>query len=268
MKHLLFLPLVLMTATLLSAQELQFHYDPRHTLDPSHNAHNYPSLFFQFFKNQDSGRSLKKTLDHSEKRVTFSRRHVFRISLKPGSFLLQAKADFQGASHNVSQAYLQISQSFRCWKPRIFLSFQYSGGLGVTEPKQYSYYINNAFSLGLSYPFQWKGAWLSAVLDYKYIPYTKPTHDPLFTLYWWSGYFHYKVEFSGDFSTWTENKDHGDAYTAGQRGKRFFFFAEPQLWYNVNKTFSLGTRINMYYHINTSDDRFQVYPTAAVRCKL
>jgi hypothetical protein len=268
MKRLLFLPLILMAATLLSAQELQLHYDPRHTLDPSHNAHNYPSLFFQFFRNQDSGKAPKKTLYLSEKRVTFSRRHVFRISIKPGSFLLQAKADFQGASHNISQAYIQVSQSFRCWKPPIFLSLQYSGGLGVTEPKQYSYYLNNAFSLGLSYPFQWKGAWLSAVLNYKYIPYAKPTHDPLFTLYWWSGYFHYKVEFAGDFSTWTENKDHGDIYTAGQRGKRFFFFAEPQLWYNVNKIFSLGTRINMYYHVNTPDDRFQVYPTAAVRCKL
>ena len=246
MKRLLFLPLALMAITTLSAQELQLHYDPRHTLDPSHNAHNYPSLFFQYFKNQDSGKSF----------------------IKPGSFLLQAKADFQGAGHNISQAYIQVSQSIRCWKPPVFLSLQYSGGLGITEPKQYSYYINNTFSIGLAYPFQWKGAWLSAVLNYKYILYAKPTHDPLFTLYWWSGYFHYKVEFAGDFSVWTENKDHGDVYTAGHRGKRFFFFAEPQLWYNIDKTFSLGTRIDMYYHINTPDDRFQVYPTAAVRCKL
>ena len=246
MKRLLFLSLALMATTLLPAQELQLHYDLRHTLAPSRNPHNYPSLFFQFFKNQDSGKTF----------------------VKPGSFLLQAKADFQGASHNISQAYIQISQSFRCWAPHIFLSLQYSGGLGVTDPKQYSYYINNAFSLGLSYPFQWKGAWLSAVLNYKYIPYAKSTHDPLFTLYWWSGYFHYKVEFAGDFSAWTENKDHGDAYTAGQQGKRFFFFAEPQLWYNINKTFSLGTKINMYYHINIPDDSFQAYPTAAVRCKL
>jgi len=246
MKRLLFLSLALIATTLLPAQELQLHYDPRHTLDPSHNAHNYPTIYFQYFKDQDSG-------------------HAF---IKPGSFLLKIQTDLQGAGHNISQAYIQISQSFRCWKPPVFLSLQYSGGLGVTDPKQYSYYINNAFSLGLSYPFQWKGAWLSAVLDYKYIPYAKPTHDPLFTLYWWSGYFHYKLEFAGDFSAWTENKDHGDAYTAGQRGKRFFFFAEPQLWYNINKTFSLGTKINMYYHINIPDDRFQTYPTLAVRCKL
>jgi len=268
MKHLLFLPLALVAAATLSAQELQLHYDPRHTLDPSQYAHNFPTLYFQYFKNQDSGYTPKKSLDLSEKRDTFSQRPVFRISIKPGSFLLKVQTDLQGASHNIGQTYIQVSQSFRCWKPPVFLSLQYSGGLGVTEPKEYSYYINNAFSLGLSYPFQWKGAWLSAVLNYKYIPYPKPTHDPLFTLYWWSGYFHYKLEFSGDFSIWTENKDHGDAYTAGQRGKRFFFFAEPQLWYNINKTFSLGTKINAYYHINTPDDRLQVYPTAGVRCKL
>ncbi|HVU59054.1 MAG TPA: DUF5020 family protein [Puia sp.] len=246
MKHLLLLPLALVATNILSAQELQLHYDPRHTLDPAHNAHNYPTIYFQYFKNQDSGKSF----------------------IKPGSFLLKIQTDLRGAGYNISQAYIQVSQSFRCWKPPVFLSLQYSGGLGVTEPKQYSYYINNAFSLGLSYSFQWKGAWLSAMLNYKFMPYAKPTHDPLFTLYWWSGYFHYKVAFAGDFSIWTENKDHGDISTAGRQGKRFFFFAEPQLWYNINKIVSLGTKINMYYHINTQDGLFQVYPTAAVRCKL
>src|SRR5882762_1613767 len=118
----------------LSAQDLQLHYDPRHTLDPAHNAKNFPTLYFQYFKNQDSGKAF----------------------IKPGSFLLKVQADLQGNDHNIGQTYLQVSQSFRCWKPKIFLSLQYSGGLGVTEPKQYSFYINNTWSAGLAYPFQWK----------------------------------------------------------------------------------------------------------------
>jgi len=117
---------------------------------------------------------------------------------------------------------LQVSQSFRCWKPKIFLSLQYSGGLGVTEPKQYSFYINNTWSAGLAYPFQWKGAWLSAVLNYKFTPYSKPSMIPASPFNWWAGYFHYKLGILRDFSVWTENKDHGDSYTTGQRGKRFF----------------------------------------------
>ncbi len=90
----------------------------------------------------------------------------------------------------------------------------------------------------------------------------------LITLYWGKGLWNYKAEFSGDFSIWTENKSHGDSQTEGLRGKRFFFFAEPQFWYNLNKAFALGTKINMNYHLLTTEDVLQVYPTIAVRCKI
>ena len=231
------LSLLLLIGPGLSAQDLQLHYDARQ---------HFPSLYFQYFKAQDSGKAF----------------------IKPGSFLLKTQVDMSGPGNNIAKAYIQVSQSFRFWKPKIFLSLQYNGGLGVTEPKQYSYYINNAWSIGLEYPFRWKGAWLSAVLDYKYIPYARPSHDPFFTFYWWSGYLHYKLEFSGDFSVWTENKDHGDASTKGLQGKRLLFFGEPQCWWNFNKVMAAGTKINLFYHINTTADVFQVYPTVAVRFKL
>jgi hypothetical protein len=69
-------------------------------------------------------------------------------------------------------------------------------------------------------------------------------------------------------SIWTENKNHGDDYTKDLRGKRFSFFAEPQFWYNINKAFALGTKINMNYHVLTTDNIFQVYPAIALKCKL
>lgn len=232
--------------TFLRAQDLQLHYDLRHTVDPAHTTGNFPTIYFQYFKSCDSG-------------------HAF---IKPGSFLLKTEADLLGAGHNIGKFYFQVSQSVRCWKPPIFLSLQYSGGLGVTEPKQYSYYINNTFSAGAQIPFHWKGAWFSSILYYKYVPYTRPSYDPLYTFYWWKGLVHYKWEFAGDFSCWTENKDHGDDYTSGMKGKRFFFFAEPQLWYNINKVIAAGTKINMFYHVNTNDDVFQTYPAIALKCKL
>jgi Domain of unknown function (DUF5020) len=228
------------------SQTLQLHFDTRHTIDPKRNPKNFPTLYFEYFKSQDSGKSF----------------------IKPGSFLLKMQADFLGEKTNLGKFYMQVSQSFRFWKPKIFLSLQYSGGLGITEPRQYSYYIINTFSAGLAYPFKWGNAYLSSVVDYKYIPYEKPTHDILYTLYWWKGCWNYKAEFSGDFSIWTENKNHGDDYTKNMTGKRFSFFAEPQFWYNINKTFSIGTKLNMTYHVLTTENLFQLYPTAAIRCKL
>jgi hypothetical protein len=227
-------------------QTLQLHYDARHTLDPKHNSRNFTTLYFEYFNEMDSGKYF----------------------IKPGSFLLKMQADFLGQDDNMGKFYMQVSQTFRCWKPKIFLNLQYSGGLGITEPKQYSYYITNTYSLGLSYPFKWKDAYLTCVLNYKLVPYSKVSHDFLYTLYWWKGLWNYKAELAGDFSIWTENKNQGDDYTKEFSGKRFYFFAEPQFWYKINRTFSFGTKINMYYHVLITDNLFQAYPTIAVRCKI
>lgn len=245
MKFLLVLYLCALSYTS-GSQTLQLHYDARHTIDPGRNKKNFATLYFEYWKSQDSGKSF----------------------IKPGSFLLKMQADFIGEKNNIGKFYMQVSQSFRLWKPKIFINLQYSGGLGITEPREYSFYIVNAFSIGLNYPFRMGDAYLTSVVNYKYIPYTKPTHDILCTLYWWNGLWKYKAEFSGNFSVWTENKNRGDSFTRNLKGKRFYFFAEPQFWYNINNTFSFGTKVNMYYHVLTADHILQIYPTVAVRCKI
>ncbi|KAA6316955.1 hypothetical protein EZS27_032819, partial [termite gut metagenome] len=171
-----------------SAQTIQLHYDMRHWVAPETNDKNFPTLYVEYFKEQDQG-------------------HAF---IKPGSFLFKMQADMSGQKNNIGKAYIQVTQTLRMWEPKIFLHFSYSGGLGVTEPKQYSYYIVNTFAAGAAYNMQWKDFWLSNVFDYKYVPYTRSTHDLLYTLYWWKGLYNYKVEFAGDFSIWTENRTHGD----------------------------------------------------------
>lgn len=245
MKALISFTFCMITFSALS-QTLQLHYDMRYSIDPNRNPKNFPTLYFEYFKTQDSGKSF----------------------IKPGSFLLKMQADFLGEKHNMGKFYMQVSQSFRCWQPKIFVNLQYSGGLGITEPKEYSYYILNTYSMGLAYPFKWRDAFMSAVLSYKYVPYKKPSQDFQYTLYWWKGLFNYRGEFSGDFSVWTENKNHGDDYTADLSGKRFSFFAEPQCWYKVNKILAAGIKVNMYYHILTTDNILQIYPAIALRCKL
>jgi hypothetical protein len=237
---------LLLSALRINAQSLQLHYDTRHTLDPKRNDKNFATLYFEYFKTPDTG----------------------KLFIKPGSFLLKLQADMNGDKSNIGKYYMQVSQEVRFWKPKLFINLQYSGGLGVTNPRQYSYYILNTYSVGLSYPFKWGSAYLSSVLNYKYVPYTKPSHDFLYTFYFYKGLFNYKAEFAGDFSIWTENKNHGDDYTKALHGKRFYFFAEPQFWYNLNKTIALGTKLNTNYHVLTADNVLQLYPTVAVRVKL
>jgi len=115
--------------------------------------------------------------------------------------------------------------------------------------------VEVTFSAGIEYPFQWKGIWLTSQL---YLRYTASSVDPLLTLYWWKGFLNYRLEIAGDVSIWTQN--------AGG-SKRFYFFAEPQLWYKFLQQLSAGTKINLYYPADT-EGPLQIAPTVAVRWRL
>ena len=82
----------------LSAQQLQLHYDPRHNVAPKYNTKNFTTVYFEYFKAQDSGNAF----------------------IKPGSFLFKMQADLSGDANNIGKFYMQVSQSFRFWKPKIF----------------------------------------------------------------------------------------------------------------------------------------------------
>lgn len=228
------------------SQSLQLSYNPNHSITPQLYSKNFVSFYFEYFKEQDSGKAF----------------------LKPGTFLLKMQADFMGEQENLGKFFMQLSQTFRFWRPKIFINLQYGGGLGITEPKQFSYYIFNAFSLGLAYPFRLGNGYLNSVLNYRYITYDHPSADPLYTLYWWAPGLNYKLEFPGDFSIWTENRNHGDDLTRGQSGKRFYFYAEPQCWYKLTRMLSIGTKINIYYHVLSLENMLQVYPTLGLKCRI
>jgi hypothetical protein len=230
---------ILLSFSSLNSQTLQLHYDCRHSIDPQHFDKNFPTLFFELFKQQSIG-----------------------------SFLLKMQSDLDGKQNNIGKFYMQVSQSLKFWQPKIYLTIQYSGGIGIAEPGQYGFYINNAFSIGTAFSFQWDGAWVSVFLSFTYNVLQIPSHDVLCSFYWGKGFLNYKIEFSGDFNLYTINKNHGDAWTANQHGKRIAFYAEPQLWFNVSKNFSLGSKINIYYHVLTYANVLQTYPTIAVRYKL
>jgi hypothetical protein len=238
MKSYFFL-FVLFFSSVSFSQTLQLHYDYRHSIDPQRNPKNFPTLYFELFKSQERG-----------------------------SFLIKIQSDLLGLRNNIGKFYMQASQSIKFWEPKIYLSLQYSGGLGIAEPGQYGFYLNNTLSIGIAYPFQWQDAWLSASVNYSYNTFKIPSQDMLCSFYWGKSFYNYKIEFAGDINLYSQNKNHGDAYTINQHGKRIALYSEPQLWYNLNRNFSIGTKINLYYHVLINSDILQVYPTIAVKYKL
>lgn len=228
---------VLMTCYLgAQCQQLQVHYDFRHSIDPDLNRTNFPSLNFEYFKSQDS----------------------------TGSFLFKMQADFTGERSNVGQYFLQVSQNLRYWQPRVYLSLNYSGGLGIASPS-YGYYITNSFGVGVAYPFQWKGAWLSCSWLYRYNAFPKPSHDAQFTFYFGRGFYNYKILAAGSIVAWTENRNQGTAWTEGLGGKKFAFFGDPQVWVKITRTVSVGSKVNLFFHVLTEEDKLNAYPTLALK---
>jgi hypothetical protein len=243
-KYLIFLILMIVTGQLFS-QDIQLHYEFSHPVDPQLNPQNFPAIYFEYFKSMDTTSSF----------------------IKPGAFLMKVEADLLGANDNIGKVFMQASQTFRAWQPKIFASVQYSGGLGVTNPAQYSYYINNCFSIGPSYPFQWQGAYFNAIVYYSYNMLQKPSNDVMLSFYWGKGFWNYKMEFDGDFELYTLNRNQGTAATNNLSGKIVSFFGEPQVWFKIHHNFSMGSKFIMYYHVITPQNQFEVYPTVAVRVK-
>ncbi len=237
MKFLLF-PAFFLIMISGQSQNLQLHYDLRHTIDPNLNSMNFPTFTFEYFKNIDT--------------------------ISTGSFLLKLQADLNGRDNNLGQVYTQISQSLKFWKPKIYISLYYSGGLGVT-PSLSGFYIANSLGLGLANPFQWKGAWISTSLSFRINFFDKCSYDPMATIYFGKGFFNYRIFSGGSFTFWTENRNQGNDYTKGLKGKKFSFFGDPQVWFKIKNGFSAGSRLNVYYHILITENQIQLYPTIGVK---
>jgi len=237
MKFLVFSAFLTFSLSGLS-QNLQLHYDFRHTIDPKLNSKNFPTFSFEYFKDVDT--------------------------MSTGSFLLKLQSDLKGKNNNMGQIFVQVSQSLRFWDPKVYLSLNYSGGLGVT-PISSGFYISNSYGAGVSFPFQWKGAWFSANLIFRYNAFEEPSYDPQFTFYYGSGFNDYKVFTSGSFVFWTENRNQGNDYTKNLSGKKFTFFGDPQIWIRIKNGFSVGSRVNIYYHLLSENNQIQLYPTLGTK---
>jgi hypothetical protein len=228
--------LILISSIPIFSQSLQLQYDFRHSIDPQNNKSNYPTFSFELFKLLDEG-----------------------------SFFVKTQADFFGAHNNIGQLYMQISRDFKFWAPPVFLHLEYNGGLGIAEGTSYGYYLNNAYMFGVDYPFQWGDDWQSVSFSYRYSILNGPNHDAQVTLYWAKHSWENKFTFEGSFVLFTLNRNQGDVLTMNMTGKRILFWGQPQIWFNLDKNFSIGSQITLYYHIYSYSENMLIYPSAAIK---
>ncbi|MFZ4455681.1 MAG: DUF5020 family protein [Bacteroidales bacterium] len=234
----LFIAIIAMASLTISAQNIQLHYDMRHTMNAGNEDRNFVTATYEMLKFD-----------------------------KLGSWFMFIDADFNQKKNNIGAIYTEISRSFSLGKCPVQAHIEFNGGLFRT-PDNFGNSIENAYLVGAEYPFQLKGFNITTYLAYKYNSFAKTSHDVQWTGVWDGNILDNKVTLSGFIDVWSENKMNFDK-TEKLGGKKIILMTEPQIWYNlVPKKFSIGSEIEItrnFYPYPETEGRVYVYPTLAVK---
>lgn len=159
------------------------------------------------------------------------------------------------ANSGINQGYFEIARVIKTEKMPVGIHVEYNGGLGTYQagPVQGGYTINSAWIFGLNYG-SGNAKWgYSTYAGYKAI---KDAGEGNFqvTGTWYVNLIENKLTFSGFADLWTENG----------LSEETVFLSEPQLWYHLNKSFSVGGEVELSNNFAGSS-KFKVRPTLGIK---
>ena len=230
LRKLFLFTLSLVAFASLNAQNLQLHFDPRHSLygDNINAPINYLTATFEMFK-PDAW----------------------------GSTFMFVDFDFNGDKRNIGLAYAEIARAFKIKDFALMPHLEYNGGLGT------GFSIPSSYLAGAQYPFKLGNFFMGTYLAYKLNAFTELSHDVQWTLTWNSAFPNSKVSLAGFLDLWTENKNRA----TGEGGKKLILLSEPQVWYNFTPNFAIGSEIELSYNfVNAfAESKFYAVPTLATK---
>ena len=213
------------------AQNLQLHFDTRHSLYGNQlSSSNYLTATFEFFKPD-----------------------------KLGSTFMFVDFDFNHENGNIGLVYAEIARDFKVGDFPLMPHIEYNGGLGLVKGTDFGFSIPNAYLAGASYSFPAGNFFVNTYAAYKLNNFEKMSHDVQWTLVWESVFLCNRLSFNGFLDIYTENKDRSGAMS----GKQIVFLSDPQIWYNLTSHFSVGSEVKLNY--NFLGERLYVIPTLGVK---
>lgn len=236
LKTLFFSTLLLMAGIVSSrAQNLQLHYDTRHTLYGNEIAPiNYLTATYEMFKPDEWG-----------------------------STFLFVDFDFNFDNRNPGLIYGEIARTFKIKNSPILAHIEYNGGLGLVRGTNSSFSISSAYLAGAAYPFKLGNFFMNTYLAYKLFAFEKTSHDVQWTVVWSGTTPNKKISINGFMDLWTENKNRSKAQ--GEKGKRVVLITEPQVWYNVTPNFSFGSEVEISYNFIGNKNKAYFVPTIGTK---
>jgi len=184
---------------------------------------------------------------------------IFRPD-KLGSTFFFTDYDFN-RKDGANLGYFELARKFNIKNNLIEgLNFhvEYNDGFLITDDKAGSpenalgFPINRAYLVGLGFPIKIGNFVLNTTYMYKNT-YGSTGFDGQFTAVWFHNLFNDKVTLRGFLDFWSEDRMDGSS-------KKMILLTEPQVMYNLNKSFSIGSEIEISNNFVPTEE-FKVFPT-------
>lgn len=142
-----------------------------------------------------------------------------------------------GPEKNTSTAYLELERCFSLRQSVWSLHLEFNAGLSSLAP--FAIPLSNCYLAGLDRAWSWEkhNSALNLKALYKYI--AGKQHSAQLTAVWEMHFLDERLSFIGFADYWLEQNIFSGQY------RYTSFVSEPQLWWNFNEHFSLGSEIEL-----------------------
>lgn len=158
-----------------------------------------------------------------------------------------------------TMTYFEFVRELQFWKAPLSLHIEYNGGLNyISSNPDMQFSITNAYLIGGTYTYANDNFNITTSVMYKYIKNNpNPNNFQLTSVWNWN--INDKFAFNGFVDFWKENK-------LSYFGTNYVFITEPVLWYNINKSLSVGSEVEISSNIDFVG--MKVFPTLAIKYTL
>lgn len=161
----------------------------------------------------------------------------------------------------MSNAYFEIARVMTIKKSPFGIHAEYNGGFGKINNSDHFFSVNNAWLGGIDYSKNAKDFSKGFSLKLMYKEIQKKQSSFQITGVWYVNFLKGKMSFTGFADFWKEDSDFN---FDGTTDATFTFLSEPQLWYNINGHFSVGSEIELSNNF-AGHDGFMVNPTLGAK---
>ena len=166
----------------------------------------------------------------------------------------------------MSNAYFEIARVMTIKKSPFGIHGEYNGGFGkiVSDNKDIAkqhFSVNNAWLGGVDYSWNAEDFSKGFSLKLLFKEIQKKQSSFQLTGVWYVNFVKGKMSFTGFADFWKEDSDFN---FDGTTDATYTFLAEPQLWFNINGHFAVGSEVELSNNF-AGMEGFNVMPTLGVK---